>query len=252
MRQILIFILASSLSILPIFQSFVSPAKRELKYLTASARSSEKLSKNGGQVEAKEESKDKVVGFTKSKISSKTSRKSPKSLHANLKKNKTCASGYVLNPATNRCRKLVITTETKTTIYTKTYHPQTGLTTIKKSCKAGYWLNPKTDNCNKRRVCKIGYSYNNSNNSCRKINCPVGYKVQDSSNTCKKLVCEPGHIISQKTGNCVVNRHKKFKECKSGYTLDLRTLQCARIGTKGSEDTKRIEEEERKRLSKKQ
>ena len=130
---------------------------------------------------------------------------------------KTCEAGYAINPATNRCKKLQTVSETSTT-------------------KSGYWYNNSTDRCNKIKTCDIGYAYQAAKNTCKKIECPFGFKVKDASNVCKRIICEFGHIINQQTGNCVINRHGKYKECEAGWTLDLRTLECAKIGTKGSND----------------
>ena len=152
------------------------------------------------------------------------------------KKASPCKDGYFRSPLTNRCKKLVTVSETSSTITTTTYNPNTGLATTTKTCKNGYWWNKKTSRCNKKKVCSIGYKYQSSDNTCKKITCPIGYKVQDSSNTCKRLVCEKGHIINQQTGNCVKNNNGKYKTCDAGWTLDLRTLKCALVGTTGSND----------------
>ena len=149
---------------------------------------------------------------------------------------KPCKDGYFRSPLTNRCKKLVTVSESKSTITTTTYDPRTGKATVKKTCKSGYWWNKKTEHCNKKKECKIGYRYQSSDNTCKKNVCEIGYKVQDSSNKCKRLICERGHILNLKTGNCVINRKGKYKECKDGWTLDLYTLQCALIGTSGSND----------------
>lgn len=149
---------------------------------------------------------------------------------------KPCADGYFRSPLTNRCKKLVTVSESSSTITTTVYDPVTGLPTVTKACKSGYWWNASTGRCNKKKTCKIGYRYLSWNNTCEKIVCSFGFKVQDASNICKRIVCEKGHIINQKTGNCVKNTHGKYKTCKAGWTLDLRTLQCAKIGTKGSDD----------------
>ena len=151
-------------------------------------------------------------------------------------KNTQCKAGYFRNPATNRCKKLVTVSETASTITTTTYNAKTGKATVQKTCKAGYWWNKKTSRCNKKKTCAIGYAWQSSNNTCKKIVCQFGFKVQDASNICKRIVCDPGHIINQKTGNCIINRHGKYKECPAGWTLDLMTLECALIGTKGSND----------------
>ena len=152
------------------------------------------------------------------------------------KKVSPCKDGYFRSPLTNRCKKLVTVSETSSTITTTTYNPNTGKATVTKTCKSGYWWNKKTNRCNKKKVCSIGYKYQSSDNTCKKITCPIGYKVQDSSNTCKRIVCEKGHIINQKTGNCVKNNNGKYKTCDAGWTLDLRTLKCALVGTTGSND----------------
>lgn len=149
---------------------------------------------------------------------------------------KTCEAGYAINPATNRCKKLQTVSETSTTITTKVWNPATGETSTFKTCKSGYWYNNSTDRCNKIKTCDIGYAYQAATNTCKKIECPFGFKVKDASNVCKRIICEFGHIINQQTGNCVINRHGKYKECEAGWTLDLRTLECAKIGTKGSND----------------
>ena len=149
---------------------------------------------------------------------------------------KTCEAGYAVNPETNRCKKLVTVSETSTTVTTTTWNPATGETTTVKTCKSSYWFNSATNRCNKIVTCSIGYEYQPATNTCKKIICEIGFKVQDASNKCKRLVCEFGHIINQQTGNCVINNHGKYKECELGWTLDLRTLKCAKIGTKGSDD----------------
>lgn len=149
---------------------------------------------------------------------------------------KPCKEGYFRSPQTNRCKRLVTVSETASTITTTVYNPVTGNPSVSKVCKAGYWWNAATGRCNKKKVCSIGYRYLSWNNSCEKIICEIGFKVQDASNTCKRLVCKEGHIINQKTGNCVKNTHGKYKTCEAGWTLDLRTLKCAKIGTKGSDD----------------
>ena len=149
---------------------------------------------------------------------------------------KPCQDGYFRSSLTNRCKKMVTVSETASTITTTVYNPQTGIPSVTKVCKAGYWWNAKTSRCNKKKVCKIGYRWLSWNNTCEKIICEIGFKVQDASNICKRLVCERGHIINQKTGNCVKNTHGKYKTCEDGWTLDLRTLKCAKVGTKGSDD----------------
>ena len=149
---------------------------------------------------------------------------------------KECKAGYFRNPLTGRCKKLVTVTESASTITTTTYNPSTGKATVKKVCKNGYWWNKKTERCNKKKTCKIGYLWQSSDNSCKKIICSFGFKVQDSSNLCKRIICERGHILNQKTGNCIINRNGKYKTCEAGWTLDLKTLECAKIGTKGSND----------------
>ena len=156
------------------------------------------------------------------------------------KTQKACAAGYFRSPLTNRCKKLVTVKETTSTITTTTYNPSTGKATVKKVCKSGYWWNKKTERCNKKKACKIGYVWQSSDNSCKKIICSFGFKVQDSSNLCKRIICEKGKILNQVTGNCVINRNGKYKTCETGWTLDLMTLKCALIGTKGSNDPRSI------------
>ena len=152
------------------------------------------------------------------------------------KSQKPCKEGYFRSPLTNRCKKIVSVSESVSTITTTTYNTKTGIPTVKKTCKAGYWWNAKTGRCNKKKTCAIGYYWLSSNNTCKKIVCSFGFKVQDASNLCKRIICESGHILNQKTGNCVINRNGKYKTCEAGWTLDLRTLKCAKIGTKGSDD----------------
>jgi hypothetical protein len=149
---------------------------------------------------------------------------------------KPCKAGYFRSPITNRCKKIVSVSESTSTITTTTYNTKTGIPTIKKTCKAGYWWNAKTGRCNKKKTCAIGYYWVSSDNTCKKIVCSFGFKVQDASNLCKRIICESGHILNQKTGNCIINRNGKYKTCEAGWTLDLRTLECAKIGTKGSDD----------------
>lgn len=149
---------------------------------------------------------------------------------------KACQEGYFRSPQTGRCKKIKTVTESTSTITTTIYNTETGQPSVYKTCKNGYWWNAKTGRCNKKKTCKIGYRYLSYNNTCQRIVCPFGFKVQDASNVCKRIVCEKGHIINQKTGNCVINRHGKYKTCEAGWTLDLRTLKCAKIGTKGSDD----------------
>ena len=149
---------------------------------------------------------------------------------------KPCKAGYFRSPQTNRCKKIVTVSESVSTITTTTYNTTTGVPTVKKTCKAGYWWNAKTGRCNKKKTCAIGYYWLSSNNTCKKIICSFGFKVQDASNLCKRIICERGHILNQKTGNCVINKKGKYKKCEAGWTLDLVTLECAKIGTKGSND----------------
>lgn len=156
--------------------------------------------------------------------------------HTACNKIKTCQNGYALSKKTNRCKKLQTVTTSKSTILTKTWNPETDETTTTHVCRSGYWKNPKSDRCNKKKECKIGYRYLSDTNKCEKIKCKIGYQVQDSSNVCKRLTCKEGYIISQKTGNCVKNRHGTYKKCAAGWVLDLDTLRCAKIGTKGSND----------------
>lgn len=176
------------------------------------------------------------VGSSSSSGTSKTSSSGSAKTSTKTTKTKTCEEGYAINPATNRCKKLQTVSETSTTITTTTWNPVTGETTTSKSCKNGYWFNASTNRCNKVKTCSIGYEYQASTNTCKKIVCEFGYKVQDASNKCKRIICEVGHILNQKTGNCVINRNGKYKECETGWTLDLTTLECAKIGTKGSND----------------
>ena len=153
---------------------------------------------------------------------------------------KPCRAGYFRDPYTKYCRKITTVTETRTMITTVTYDVNTGRKIVQRVCKSGYWWNRRSGRCNKKANCGIGYRWDPATNYCRKIRCQFGYRVQDTSNICRKIVCLEGHILNQKTGNCVVNRHGTFKECRDGWTLDLRTLRCALIGTKGSNDPRSI------------
>ncbi len=214
MKKFLSFFLSIVLGLTPLFSSL--------------AAASTQTPEGGGEtLETGEMEELSNVGFLES--SSKT-----KILAAKTKKE--CKSGYFRNPKTGRCKKLVTVSESKSTITTTTYNPNTGKATVKKVCKNGYWWNKKSERCNKKKTCKIGYLWQSKDNTCKKIVCKIGFKVQDKSNVCKRLVCEKGHVINQKTGNCVINRNGKYKECEAGWTLDLTTLECAKIGTKGSKD----------------
>lgn len=157
--------------------------------------------------------------------------------HRNLR---PCRAGYFRDPRTNYCRKITTVFVSKTTITTVTYDIWTGRKTVHKTCRNGYWWNSRSGRCNRRVSCAIGYIWNANTNRCQRIVCPFGFRVQDRSNVCRRIVCQEGQIINQRTGNCIINPHGTFKVCKKGWTLDLRTLRCALIGTKGSNDPRSL------------
>ncbi len=104
---------------------------------------------------------------------------------------KTCNAGYYLNPATNRCNKIVEAAPVKT-------------------CAEGYYLNPATNRCNKLPTeasstltpCKEGYERNPETNRCRKIAssddedeltpCAEGYERNPETNRCRKIKVNNG------------------------------------------------------------
>ncbi len=108
---------------------------------------------------------------------------------------KVCNDGYERNPDTNRCRKIVVESES-----------------VLAPCPIGYYRNPETNRCRKITTttqaglspCPIGYERNPDTNRCRKISnqqdCDSGYEI-GFTGTCVK-VCEDGYERSPETNRC--------------------------------------------------
>lgn len=87
------------------------------------------------------------------------------------KSEKVCAEDQILNPLTNRCKKVEVKQE--------------------KICKEGEYLNPETNRCRKIAVeagtapCAEGYERNPETNRCRKtkVNLGAGYSVDGGGKT---------------------------------------------------------------------
>src|SRR5574344_9704 len=107
-----------------------------------------------------------------------------------------------------------------------------------KPCKSGYYRSPQTNRCRKKKVCRIGYSYVESDNSCKKIRCSAGYSVQDGTNQCKRLVCRAGYLLNKTRTNCVKNNNPSYKICPKGSAFNVLTNRCKKIYVK--EDVKFI------------
>ncbi len=120
------------------------------------------------------------------------------SKETNQSSTKTCPAGKYLNPLTNRCRKVQISTASKVNTIKATNNTKT--------CPAGKYLNPTTNRCNNTttakenssaiaKPCKAGYERNPATNRCRKTAtttnqlkpCKDGYERNPTTNRCRKI-----------------------------------------------------------------
>jgi len=123
-----------------------------------------------------------------------------------IKIEKICPPGKVLNPKTNRCIKI----KNKKQFSSKNKTPLQ----IEKICPPGKVLNPKTNRCIKNKIplqiekiCPPGKVLNTKTNRCIKIKKQISSKNKVPLQIEK--ICPPGKVLNPKTNRCIKIKNKK-------------------------------------------